>query len=72
MLTTLVAAAGDTTAKEELKKGRRIGDRTYKVHLDGYDLGPALRGEACIQRQHLRCAVLQLRAGGGQAKIHWP
>ena len=45
MLTTLVAAAGDTTAKEELLKGRKIGDMTYKVHLDGYDLGPALRGE---------------------------
>ena len=38
MLTTLCAAAGDATAKEDLKKGRRIGDRTYKVHLDGHDL----------------------------------
>jgi arylsulfatase len=46
MLTTLVAAAGDTTAKEDLLKGRTIGDRTYKVHLDGYDLGPALKGQA--------------------------
>jgi arylsulfatase len=46
MLTTLVAAAGDTTAKEDLLKGRKIGDMTYKVHLDGYDLGPALRGKA--------------------------
>jgi arylsulfatase A-like enzyme len=46
MLTTLVAAAGDTTAKEDLLKGRKIGKNTYKVHLDGYDLGPALRGEA--------------------------
>lgn len=46
MLTTLVAAAGDTTAKAELLKGRKVGDRSYKVHLDGYDLGPALRGEA--------------------------
>lgn len=46
MMATLVAAAGDTTAIEDLKKGRTIGDRTYKVHLDGYDLGPALRGEA--------------------------
>ncbi len=45
MLTTFVAAAGDKTAKEELLKGRNIGDRTYKVHLDGYDLGPAFRGE---------------------------
>ena len=46
MLTTLCAAAGDATAKDDLKQGRRIGDRSYKVHLDGYDLGPALRGEA--------------------------
>jgi len=46
MLTTLVAAAGDTTAKDDLLKGRTIGGRSYKVHLDGYDLGPALKGEA--------------------------
>ena len=29
----------------------QIGDRTYKVHLDGYDLGPALRGEAAWPRK---------------------
>jgi arylsulfatase A-like enzyme len=46
MLATLVGAAGDSTVKEDLLKGRKIGDMTYKVHLDGYDLGPALRGEA--------------------------
>ena len=46
MLTTVVAAAGDRTAKEDLLKGRAVGDRTYKVHLDGYDRGPALKGEA--------------------------
>jgi arylsulfatase len=46
MLTTLVAAAGDSSAKDDLLKGRKIGDRSYKVHLDGYDLGPALRGVA--------------------------
>jgi arylsulfatase len=51
MLTTLVAAAGDKTAKEDLKKGRKIGNMTYKVHLDGYDLGPALRGEAAWPRR---------------------
>jgi arylsulfatase len=45
MMTTLLAAAGDGTAKEDLKKGRKIAGRNYKVHLDGYDLGPALRGE---------------------------
>lgn len=46
MLTTLVAAAGDKTAKDDLLKGKEINGRNYKVHLDGYDLGPALRGEA--------------------------
>jgi len=44
MLPTLVAAAGDTTATADLLKGRTIGDMTYKVHIDGYDLGPAIRG----------------------------
>jgi arylsulfatase len=51
MLTTLVAAAGDTTAKADLLKGRTISGRSYKVHLDGYDLGPALRGEAAWPRR---------------------
>jgi arylsulfatase A-like enzyme len=46
MLTTLLAATGDTTVKEDLLKGRKVGDMTYKVHLDGYNLLPALKGEA--------------------------
>jgi arylsulfatase A-like enzyme len=45
MLPTLVTAAGGKNFKEDLKKGASIGGRNYKVHLDGYDLGPALRGE---------------------------
>jgi arylsulfatase A-like enzyme len=46
MMPTLLAAAGEPNIKEELLKGKIIGSRTYKVHLDGYDLGPALKGEA--------------------------
>jgi arylsulfatase A-like enzyme len=46
MLTTLLAAAGDTTVKEDLLKGRAVSGITYKVHLDGYNLLPALKGEA--------------------------
>ena len=46
MVPTLLAAVGDTTVKEDLKKGRTIGGMTYKVHLDGYNLLPALKGEA--------------------------
>ena len=46
MIPTLLAAAGDTTVKEDLLKGRKIGDMTYKVHLDGYNLMPFFKGEA--------------------------
>lgn len=46
MFTTLLAAAGDSSVKEDLLKGKKIGKRTYKVHLDGYNLLPALKGEA--------------------------
>jgi arylsulfatase len=49
---TLVAAAGNPSIVEEFKKGKQIGDRTYKVHLDGYDQtdlitakGPSKRNE---------------------------
>ena len=34
---TLVAAAGNPNITEELKKGKKIGGKQYKVHLDGYD-----------------------------------
>ena len=50
MLPTLLAAAGDKSAKDDLLKGRNIGGASYKVHLDGYDLGPALRGESAWPR----------------------
>jgi arylsulfatase len=46
MLTTFLAAAGDKGVKQDLLKGRSVGGQNYKVHLDGYDLGPALKGEA--------------------------
>jgi arylsulfatase A-like enzyme len=46
MLPTLLAAAGDTTVKDDLLKGKQYGATTFKVHLDGYNLIPALKGEA--------------------------
>lgn len=51
MLPTLLAAAGDSTAKQELLKGRKVGNTTYKVHLDGYNLLPTLRGEEAWPRE---------------------
>ena len=46
MLPTLLAAAGDPTVKEDLLKGRKVGNMTYKVHLDAYNLLPSFKGEA--------------------------
>ncbi|MBN9015786.1 MAG: arylsulfatase [Rhizobiales bacterium] len=51
MLPTLLAAAGAPDVKEKLLKGDTIGKRTYKVHLDGYDLAPALKGEGAWPRK---------------------
>src|ERR1700719_1124282 len=51
MLATLLASAGDTTVKEDLLKGKKVGDTTYKVHLDGYNLMPALKGEGAWPRK---------------------
>jgi arylsulfatase len=46
MLTTLLAAAGDATVKDDLLNGRSVGGKTFRVHLDGFNLLPALKGEA--------------------------
>ncbi len=46
MLPTLLAAADDTTVKDDLLEGRTVGGRAYRVHLDGYNLLPALQGTA--------------------------
>jgi arylsulfatase len=45
MMPTLLAAAGDITVKEDLLKGKKYGGTTFKVHLDGYNLMPALKGQ---------------------------
>jgi arylsulfatase A-like enzyme len=50
MFPTLLAATGDTTVKEDLLKGLKVGDTTYKVHLDGYNLLPAFKGDASWPR----------------------
>ncbi len=45
-LPTFLAAAGEPDTKEKLLKGHKVADRTYKVHIDGYNLLPYLTGEA--------------------------
>src|SRR5262249_8331237 len=46
MLPTLAAAAGEPDVVEKLKKGYKSGNKTFKVHIDGYNLLPHLKGEA--------------------------
>ena len=46
MLPTLAAAAGEPDMVEKMKKGYKSGNKTFKVHLDGYNLLPHLKGEA--------------------------
>jgi len=44
-LPTLLAAAGEPDIKDKLLEGHTIGDMTYKVHIDGYNMLPYLKGE---------------------------
>ncbi|MEI7912437.1 MAG: arylsulfatase [Verrucomicrobiota bacterium] len=50
MLPTLLAAAGVPDVKEQLLKGMKVGDKTFKVHLDGYDITGSLAGNAANPR----------------------
>ena len=45
-LPTFLAAAGEPDIKEKLLKGHKVGDRTFKVHIDGFNMLPYLTGEA--------------------------
>jgi arylsulfatase A-like enzyme len=45
-LPTLLAMAGDLQVKDQLLKGHKVGDMTYKVYLDGDNLVPYLTGQA--------------------------
>jgi len=42
---TLLAAAGEPDVKDKLLGGHTVGPKTYKVHLDGYDVTDYLAGK---------------------------
>ncbi len=50
---TFVAAAGNPNVAEELKKGKQLGERTYKVHLDGYNQMDLLTGKGPSKRNEI-------------------
>jgi arylsulfatase A-like enzyme len=45
MLPTFVAIAGDPDVSQKLLKGYKVGDKTFKVHIDGYNMVPYLTGQ---------------------------
>jgi arylsulfatase len=44
-LPTLLAAAGEPDIIGKLKKGHKVGDKEFKVHIDGYNCLPHFTGE---------------------------
>jgi len=52
MLTTFLAAAGDPDIAQKCRAGHTIDDVTYKVILDGEDLGEYLAGDVAESPRH--------------------
>ena len=52
-LPTFVAAAGNPNISQELLAGKKIGDRTYKNHLDGYNQMDAITGKGPSARHEI-------------------
>ena len=50
---TFVAAAGNPNIVEELKQGKKLGDQTYKVHLDGYNQLDMITGQGPSKRKEI-------------------
>lgn len=51
-LPTFVAAAGDPNVKEDLLKGKKAGDKTFKTYLDGTNFMPFFKGEVTTSPRH--------------------
>jgi len=49
---TLLAAAGDPNVKEKMLTGMKVGDKTFKSHLDGYNFLPYFKGETAEGPRH--------------------
>jgi arylsulfatase A-like enzyme len=49
---TLLAATGNPNVKENLLTGMKVGDKTFKNHLDGYNFLPFFKGEVATGPRH--------------------
>ena len=50
---TFLAAAGNTTITQDLLKGVKVGDRSYRNHLDGYNQTAAITGKGPSTRHEI-------------------
>jgi arylsulfatase A-like enzyme len=67
-LPTLAAVAGNPNVKEQLLKGEKLGSRSYKVHLDGYNVLPLLTGET---KQSPRNEIFYFSDDGDLTALRW-
>jgi arylsulfatase len=65
---TLCAAAGIPDIKEKMKTGFAAGNKTFKVHLDGYNFLPYFKGEA---KAGPRDTIYYFDQGGNLNAIRW-
>jgi arylsulfatase A-like enzyme len=65
---TFATAVGIPDLKEKMKTGFASGTKTFKVHLDGYDLTSLLKGEA---KTPPRDVVYYFDQGGNLNAIRW-
>ncbi len=65
---TLCAAAGIPDIKEKMKTGFQAGTKSFKVHLDGYDFSPFLKGEA---KAAPRDSMFYFDQGGNLNAVRW-
>src|SRR5262249_51148950 len=65
---TLCAAAGVDDVAAKMKKGFKAGDKTFKVHLDGYDFGPYFKGD---EKKGPRQALYYFDQGGNLNAIRY-
>jgi len=65
---TLCAAAGITDIKEKMRVGFQAGSKTFKVHLDGFNFLPYLKGEV---KQGPRDSIYYFDQPGNLNAIRW-
>lgn len=68
MMPTLVAAAGEPNIVEKVKNGYQANGKTFKQHLDGYNMMPFFKGEV---DESPRKEIFYFDAGGNLNAIRY-